>query len=288
MKNLATEQETTQAEPDDATLRTRVAALQKLVTPLLTAIYEVQGSMGQTGEGAAEQNFELLGKLIDNAASMGAQTAKALGAGAGADHDWVRWGVASAVSQCVAAHYRATGRPLPAAESEGLVNAFNEFEKKYPSLMPVGPEYGPLGLGLFRAKLLDALVPVVGAVAQYAFGRPEHGLLSEVTERILQASETVTRALAPANATPDSWRVLVWSVIKAAAQFYTECHFTEADRLVYMDPEERAAYFAEHGQQVPMQKVWQAFDQRMAMLTTLIAYIDVPDSAKLDNPEWQD
>lgn len=270
----------------EVAMRARVAALQKLVTPLLTAIYEVQGSMGQTGEGAAEANTELLGKLIDNAATMGAQTATSLGAGAGAEHDWVRWGVATAVSQCVAAHYRATGRPLPAAESEGLVGALAEFEKKFPSLMPVGPEYGALGLGLFRAKLLEAMVPVVGAVAQYAFGRPEHALLSEVSERILQAGETVTRSLAPAGATADAWRVLVWSVIKSASQLYTECHYAEADRLLYMDPEERAAYFAEHGQQVPMEKVWQAFDQRMGMLATLIAYIDLPASAKLDDPEW--
>ena len=276
------------AASDETLLHARVAALQKLITPLLTAIYEVQGSMGQTGDGAAEANIELLGKLLDNATTIGAQTAKALGAGAGGDHDWVRWGIATAVSQCVAAHYRATSRPLPPAESEGLIGALGELEKKFPSLMPVGPEYGPLALGLFRAKLLEALVPVVSAVASYTFGRQEHALLSEVSERILQASEMVTRALAPANATADAWRVLVWSVVKSAAQLYAECHYAEADRLMYMDPEERAGYFAEHGQNVPMDKVWQAFDQRMGMLTTLVAYIDLPPSARLDDPSWQE
>lgn len=285
--NTAATAAPTKAEAETA-LHARVAALQKLVTPLLTAIYEVQGSMGQTGEGAVEANMELLAKLVDNAATIGAQTAKSLGAGAGGDHDWVRWGVASAVTQCVAAHYRATSRPLPPAEAEGLIGALAELEKKFPSLMPVGPEYGPLALGLFRAKLLEALVPVVSAVAGYTFGRQEHALLGEVSERILQASEMVTRALAPATAGADAWRVLVWSVVKSAGQLYAECHYAEADRLMYMDPEERAGYFAEHGANVPMDKVWQAFDQRMGMLTTLVAYIELPPSARLDDPTWQE
>jgi hypothetical protein len=270
-------------------LRARVAAVQKIVMPLLTAIYEVQGSIGQTGEAKnEEQQIELLGKLLDNAVTVSQQTATHLGAGAASEHDWVRWGLATASSQCVAAHYRATGRPLPAAESEGLVKAFDEYEKRFPALLPVGPEYGALGLGMFRAKLMEAMVPVVGAVAQYAFGRQEHALLSEITQRILQAAEMVTRALAPSKAAPEEWRVLAWSVIKSAAQIYTEGHYAEADRLLYMDPEERAAYFAEHGQNVPMTKVWQQFDQRMGMLTTLAAYVELPPSAKLDNPEWQE
>jgi hypothetical protein len=36
-----------------------------------------------------------------------------------------------------------------------------------------------------------------------------------------------------------------------------------------MEPEERAAYFAQHGNAFPMTKFWQAFNQRMAMLATL-------------------
>ncbi|MGE3769686.1 MAG: hypothetical protein AB7G06_01910 [Bdellovibrionales bacterium] len=287
MAEQALKENTSSTDGHGPDLRARVAAVQKIITPLLMAIYEVQGSIGQTGTEATNQNIDLLGKLLDNTVTFSQQTATQLGGGTGAEHDWVRWGLATASSQCVAAHYRATGRPLPPAESDGLAAAFNEFEKRFPSLLPVGPEYGPLGLGMFRAKLLEAMTPVVGACAQYAFGRQEHALLSEVTQRLLQASEMVTRALAPPTATPDEWRILAWSVIKSAGQIYTECHYAEADRLLYMEPEERSAYFAEHGQQVPMTKVWQQFDQRMGMLTTLAAYVELPASSKLDNPEWQ-
>ena len=49
-----------------------------------------------------------------------------------------------------------------------------------------------------------------------------------------------------------------------------------------MEPDERAAYFAQHGQVVPMQQVWEAFNQRMVMLATLATYLEVPASAGLD------
>jgi hypothetical protein len=53
-----------------------------------------------------------------------------------------------------------------------------------------------------------------------------------------------------------------------------------------MNPEERAAYFAQHGNVPPMTQVWQAFNQRMAMLATLATYLEVPASAQLDIQGW--
>ena len=266
------------AEHDAALLRARTAAMKDLVAPLLSALYEVQGSMGQTGETASDQNLKLLDKLIDNTTTIAARISETLGAGQGGDHDWVRWGVATGVSQCVAVYYRATSKPLPPAEAEGLLGAFAGLERRFPGLMPLGPEYGPLTLGMFRAKLLECMSPLVHAVATYSFSRPEHALIAEIAERILQASEMVTRALATPGATAEEWRALAWSVVKSAAGLYYECHWKEADRLLYMEPDERAAYFAEHGQQVPMDKVWQDFDQGLGMLTTLIAYVEIPQA----------
>jgi hypothetical protein len=145
----------------------------------------------------------------------------------------------------------------------------------------------PNTVATFRAKMLETLVPVVGAVAQYSFGRAEHALLAEVAERLVRTADQVTRALAPAGSTAEEWRLLCWNVLKAAGQIYTESHYAEADRLLYMNPDERAAYFTKHGNIVPMTQVWQAFNQRMAMLATLATYLDVPASAQLDAQAWQ-
>lgn len=33
---------------------------------------------------------------------------------------------------------------------------------------------------------------------------------------------------------------------------------------------------------MPMDRVWQAFDQRVSMLATLAAYLEIPETATLD------
>ena len=48
-------------------------------------------------------------------------------------------------------------------------------------------------------------------------------------------------------------------------------------------------YFAQHGNVPPMTQVWQAFNQRMAMLATLATYLEVPSSVQVQMQEetWQ-
>jgi hypothetical protein len=171
-------------------------------------------------------------------------------------------------------------------EADNVAEIAIGLQGKFKAQFPAGQEQLPNTVATFRAKMLEAMVPVVGAVAQYSFGRSEHALLAEVSERLVKTADQVTRALVPTGATPEEWRLLCWHVLKAAGQIYVESHFSEADRLLYMPAEERAAYFAEHGQIVPMQQVWQAFNQRMAMLATLATYLEVPETAQLDVGGW--
>jgi hypothetical protein len=198
----------------------------------------------------------------------------------------VRWAVAGTASQIVASHYRATGKPLSEQDAAQLAQTVADLQGKFKHMASSGQEPVPNSIATFRAKTLEALVPVVGAAAQYAFGRAEHALVAEITEKLLKTSDQVTRALAPSGSNPEEWRLLCWSVLKSAGQIYTECHYAEADRLLYMNPDERAAYFAKHGNVVPMNRVWQAFNQRMAMLATLATYLEIPASAKMQGSEW--
>jgi len=213
-----------------------------------------------------------------------------LAAQVGASEDqvdaWVRGALAGASAQVVGAAYKTSGRVMTEEEAERIAAIAIELQGKFKAQIPPGQENLPNTVATFRAKMLEAMVPVVGAVAQYSFGRSEHALLAEVAEKLVRTADQVTRALAPTGATPEEWRLLCWHVLKAAGQVYMESHFTEADRLLYMPADERAAYFAEHGQIVPMHQVWQAFNQRMAMLATLATYLDVPESACLDAGGW--
>jgi hypothetical protein len=268
------------ASTDAARMQSVLTTFRQIGLPLLQAIGEAQSR--EENPQPQPLKTEMLGILVDCTVMLSQKLSAQLGANEDQVDAWVRWALVGAASQVVGATFKTAGRALSPDEADRIVTIATELQSKFKALIPPGQETIPNTVATFRAKMLEALVPVVGAVAQYSFGRAEHALLAEVSERLAKTADQVTRALAPTGATPEEWRLLCWNVLKASGQIYTESHFAEADRLLYMDPDERAAYFAQHGQIVPMTQVWQAFNQRMAMLATLATYLEVPESARLD------
>jgi len=280
--------QTAVAESGDAStvrMQTILIAFRQVGMPLLQALAEAPG----TAQGAGNTqglNGQKFGALVDSTIELSRALATQLGASEDQIDGWVRWALAGAASQAVAARYKITGEPLPADEAMKLASLAVELQERFKVQIPIGNEPVPNTIATFRAKMMEAMVPVIGAVAQYSFGRAEHALLAEVAERLVKTADQVTRALAPSGCTPEQWRLLCWSVLRAAGQVYAESHYAEADRLLYMNPDERASYFAQHSNIPPMIQVWQSFNQRMAMLATLATYLDVPPAARLDAEGW--
>ena len=269
-------------------LHARVAVLKHVVTPLLQAMAEVKNANKENPQApSVEADAQTLGTLVEGAMALSKATTDNFNEDSISVDDNVRWMIVHAATQSVAARYRATGTVVAAEEAVTLAKTTFEIKEKFQSQSVGAGESVPNTLGVFRAKMLEALVPVVNAVAQYSFGRAEHLLLAQVAERLLKTADQVTRSLAPAGCTPKDWRLLCWSVLLAAGYLYSDCHFAEADRLLYMDKEERDIYFKEHDNMPPLHFVWQSFDQRMAMLATLITYLDVPESARLDEQQME-
>ena len=265
---------------DKSQMQTLLTVFRQLGLPLLQAASEAQSKDNK--DQIQPVNIELLNTLAQSTVMLSQKLAAEAGASEDAIDAWVRWALVGAAAQVVGSTYKSSGKPLSEEEASRLAQIAIGLQEKFKSQIPAGQENLPNTVATFRAKMLEAMVPVVGAVAQYSFGRAEHSLLAEVAEKLVKTADQVTRALAPVGASPEEWRLLCWNVLKAAGQVYTEAHFSEADRLLYMDPDERAAYFAQNGQVIPMQQVWQAFNQRMAMLATLATYLEVPESARLD------
>ncbi|HUY69386.1 MAG TPA: hypothetical protein VMV79_08815, partial [Alphaproteobacteria bacterium] len=245
--------------PNAARMQTLLTAFRQVGMPLLQALAE---SAPWQETPPLETRVEKFGPLVDSTVTLSREIAAQVGADEDKVDAWVRWALAGGASQIVASNFRATGNPLPDEEAKRLAGLVGALQDKFKPMLPAGSESLPNTVATFRAKMLETLVPVVGAVAQYSFGRAEHALLAEVAERLVRTADQVTRALAPAGSTAEEWRLLCWNVLKAAGQIYTESHYAEADRLLYMNPDERAAYFAKHGNIVPMAQVWQAFNQR--------------------------
>ncbi|MBI1273813.1 MAG: hypothetical protein GC131_06995 [Alphaproteobacteria bacterium] len=275
----------------DQRLAALVATIRNVGAPLLGAVTEVAGVAAKE---AAKNNLphdkakdaEVLAALIDSTVDV-AHAMVDGGLGEKIDQEWVRWAVAASASQMVAAHYRATGRAMTPDEAMPLLQHVAGLAEKFKSLAPRDQEPVANSIATFHAKTIEALVPVVNAVAQYSFGRAEHSLVADVAERLVKTADQITRSLAPAGASPGEWRILCWSVLRAAGQVYADSHYAEADRLLYMDEAARAEYFAKNEQKPPLGPVWQNFNQRMGMLATLAAYLEVPASARLDAQGWQ-
>ena len=275
------------SEIDSATrLQTLLTTFRQVGMPLLQALMDVPA--GKEGEAPqAAPNTDQFNALVDSTVGLSQELAQQLGASDNQVDAWVRWALAGAASQVVASHFKAVGQPLPAEEAKRLAAIAIDLQSKFKGMMPMAAaEPMPNTIATFRAKMMEAMVPVVGALAQYSFGRAEHALLAEVAEKLVKTADQVTRSLAPPGSTPEQWRLLCWHVLRAAGQIYTESHYAEADRLLYMNPDDRAAYFAQNNNIPPMTQVWQAFNQRMAMLATLATYLEVPPSAQLDIQGW--
>lgn len=265
-----------------AQLHARVAVLKNVITPLVQAVGEVNRANKSDTPTTPAQEAETLNGLVEGTLALSDASMLSLNTEREPVDEFVRWSIVAAATHNVAARYRATGSIITADEAQKLADAVFETKDKFQSQSVGAGESVPNTLGTFRARMLEALVPVVNAVAQYSFGRAEHVILAQVAERLLKTADQATRGLAPAGCTPRDWRLLCWSVLQAAGFLYSDCHFAEADRLLYMEKEERDVYFREHDNMPPMTYVWQAFDQRMAMLATLITYLDIPSTARLD------
>ncbi len=275
---------TDQQDSSNERMQTLLAAFRQVGMPLLQTMAEVSSS--KEGDQPEVDSAVQFNGLVESAVKLSQELAKEIGAQEGELDSSVRWALSGSASQVVAASFRATGEAAKDEDIKKLAGIAAQLQDKFKTQIPAGGETVPNTVATFRAKMMESMVPVIGAVAQYSFGRAEHDLLAEIAERLVKLSDQVTRALADAGATPEQWRFLCWNILRAAGQIYTECHYAEADRLLYMDPEKRAEYYAQHGQQVPMTQVWQGFNERMAMLATLSTYLEVPASAGLDTEGW--
>jgi hypothetical protein len=274
MNSMSVQPAVNTGNDSDARMRALLCAFRQVGLPLMQV-------MNEPGEAGAA-DIQKFGTLVDGAVMLSNALAEGLGASEDALEAWVRWALIGASAQIVATSYQASGAMMTEEDAKKLATLATDLQARLKAQIPADAESVPNTLAVFRARMMEALVPVIGAVARFSFGQAEHGLVAEVAERLVRSADQVTRSIAPANSTPQEWRILCWGVMRAAGQIYADSHYAESDRLLYMEPDARAAYYAQHGNIPPMTQVWQAFNQRMAMLATLATYLDVPAAAHME------
>lgn len=264
-------------------------AFERIGAPLITAVSEVQSWSGPETD-TPEQDAELLARLISTTVSVSQKVADRIGAQQHPDADWVRWSVAAVMSPVVATQYRVTGKPLNDREADRIVSAVDAVSAFAADYTEGG--YGRSALELddepaagLRIKAVNALVPVIGAIARFAFGHSEQKLIRDVLQALQERVDRVTARLLDTALAPEERARFELGILNAAGQLYAECHYAEMDRLLDMSAEERADYAQEHNNTLPMGPVWDAFDLRMEMLMTVATHLRPTQNSRIHPPE---
>jgi hypothetical protein len=267
----------------------RVNLLEKLGTPLLSAVSEAAmraRMQGQNPEGSQAQ-AEHCAELLSRSTQLSLSIAKVMNVGdeGGENSDAVRVALAALSGPVVANQYRMTGQ-IP---GDGELDTLEQVMR---TVLSYGDKFGDTAESAARLERLDhefvagdstqmhiqylqILVPAVNAVMAFPFGQEPNRLIGEVAETLISRVSDMRERLFPGMREEDDARAQL-GLLRAAASLYAQCHFAEMTRLMSMDEQQR------EGQSMDMAPLWQAFDERMAMVETLAAHI-VPGAGDAGN-----
>ncbi len=260
-----------------------IAIFRDIATPLLNAVAETGGPHAgdpDRPEKTPENNAAIVSTLIETTGEIAKHLATELGAANASTDDWVRWKLAKVVADVVASYYRATAQPLPMDKAEEILpllqTAAGTLDDFAPQTAP------PPTAALQPIRAINHIIPVMSAIARFAFGRPEAEVTGEVCDKLRERTKTLASQFAfdemPAELRPE----FDDGILEAIGKLYAESHYAEMDRLLDMAPDERAKYVNAHNNKPPMDPVWEAFDLRIEMLTVLIKHIIIPDDSQMD------
>jgi hypothetical protein len=269
-------------------LMVMLTAFRDLATPILNAVAETGGPNSgdpDRPEKTPENNAAIFGELLQNVGDLGKQVATNLGYDESAKYDGVRWEVAKIMAQLVASYFRATAMPMPIARAEELLPIMQSAAPMVPEIMDVTNPQSPTEAMLPQVRAINHMIPVLSAIARFAFGRPEADVMAEIAGKLLHKTQELVTAQVPDDFSPAERKQFEDGILESLGKIYAESHYAEMDRLLDMPPEERAKYVQSYNNKPPMEPVWQAFDLRVGMLMAVIKSIAIPEGSQLNLPD---
>lgn len=270
---------------------------EKLGTPLMAAVAEAieRDRMGAQHEGrrfsvSDAEEAERIAGLLKAAAEMGFGLSRQLDLRMNdpADADGVRLTLATISAPLVANLYRVAGR-LPSTDdierTAAALQAVTMFADNYNAaadatvrMQQIDQDFAPADGPQVQLYLLHALMPVANAVCTFSFGRAEKDLLQDVMERLIGTTQSLRGEILGSLSERDALRAEI-SLLRAVATIYSQVHFTEMSKLMYLDEAQRDQVDLT----TQLDTLWQQVDHRLAMLRimaqTLVAGSSRPAGA---------
>lgn len=260
-----------------------LSIFEKLGTPLLAAVTEAteRDRLQAEQEGRAPDDSptleaERIASLLKSSAEMGFGLSRQLDLRMSdpAEADGVRLTLATVVAPLVANLYRINGRTPTTPEVERISSALQAvtlFADNYNAaadanvrMQLIDQDFAPADGAQVQLNLMHALMPAINAVCTFSYGQPEKALLQDVMERLNATAQGIRAELFGDLPERDALRAEI-SLLRASATLYSQAHFTEMSKLMFMEESQREGVDLNDR----LQTLWAQVDQRLAMLRVM-------------------
>lgn len=250
-----------------------VQILDKIGAPLLAAI---ESHRGEAADEKGVQDAQTIASLLSRAVEMSVNMSQNMDLkGSEEDADSIRLALAALAGPLISEVYKATGK----VPDESDIKRMN---KTMEAVLTFSDNFAPSISHIARLKsledtaihadedqntiyVLQALLPVLGAVAEFPFGQQETALIQDIYKKLQGDAESMTKHLL-GDAEPDQSkaRYVELMVLKALGKLYAESHKTQTKTLLQQQQSGAEA------QEVTMDAVWQSYDMKVSMLEAVV------------------
>lgn len=250
-----------------------VQILDKIGAPLLAAI-ESSGASSAGDKGV--QDAQTLAALLSRAVEMSVNMSQNMDLkGSEEDADSVRLALAALAGPLIADVYKVTHK-IPDD------NDLKRMNKTLEAVLTFSDNFAPSATHISRLKSLDdtpvhadedqntiyvlqALLPVLAAIAEFPFGQQETALVQDISKRLQDhAHDLRQRMLTDGQEDESRARYVELMILKALAQVYAESHIAQTKKLLQQQES------GSEGPDITMDNVWQSFELKLSMLEALV------------------
>ncbi len=188
--------------------------------------------------------------------------------------------------------YSETGRMPTEADIERLNTIFESvlsFADAYAPATQAAGRLAALGPDIvfdetqIDALTLNALAPVVNAIAAFSFGRPEKILAQDVAGKLTAiAAELAQKLSNRALSTPQA-KLTELTLLRTLCALFSACYNAETEKLLAMDETARTALAKDPDGALSITAVWSAFSLKVEMLEAMAEGIRAPASSTPPN-----
>jgi hypothetical protein len=246
--------------------------LEKLGAPLMRAVNARPSGADLSGQQDAQTIAALLSETVKISISLSQSMHLKQEDG---DADAIRVALASIAGGLVADSYEQTGRIPAEADARRISGALEsvlafsgnfapaaEHAPRLQTLNGTAPFIDPMQAELYA---MNALVPVIAAVAEFPFGQQETKLIQDISAKLSERAKSLREKLANISGEADA-KMAELVILQSLANLYASAHRAETARLNTLSDEAR-------GGALSLDPVWSAFDRQLSMLQVLIGAV---------------